>query len=691
MKKPWMAKVLKIRVLTHHGNEFYCTISSVQVFGTTQWEEMGRALEENEQQVKIVKRALDGGAAEDSEEAGEHGKQAAQPRPAADDKAPLLPSSDGNAAAIVPVLEPSNASSAKPVPPLVAPNGSATKHVASNVSIVGVTKLVPNSTKPSSHSPAAPAATVESAPLHDAGETVHDAGESVLAPVAAVDKNSGSGSGVQGAKDEDSGVAGAGAGEGESAVLAADGASASAIVHAEQNGGVEGPGYQAEGTEVVPADGSTTVEVGKKVSGLAVPAGASSGYAQKTALVGLSPRVRAEGSLQDIADMVAAQGSAAEGGSKGTLPATVTTKPDDGAGVSLFAKIVDLVTPPSAPATAAADGSSGAAIVAQGEAGGSGGSKAGEALADSNDAVQSDSSETPGSRGQMQSDSALGEDPMYAALPRILVPPKIGQWEGGGEPLREEGTNMKTASEGPVFQDRLSADQARAGQGEGGEEGSLGGPFVDASALSADVAALAMEWKGVTEMTEWGHFICPAEHRRDAVWEVDAERAVHGLLFGDEADWSEGLDTCLAFSLPRDDAGALVLPSALADKERGGAAGDEGAAAGGGTGAASGAVGDGAAAAQLGGAVIVEGGDDQSEEGKEHVPAEGGGSGERVNGEVPGEQESDVAGDVGAAAEQAREAERLKLLEDEQLKMKAEEDAQKVVCIGMYQGMHVRW
>ena len=64
MKKPWMAKVLKIRVLTHHGNEFYCTISSVQVFGTTQWEEMGRALEENEQQVKIVKRALDGGAEE---------------------------------------------------------------------------------------------------------------------------------------------------------------------------------------------------------------------------------------------------------------------------------------------------------------------------------------------------------------------------------------------------------------------------------------------------------------------------------------------------------------------------------------------------------------------------------------------------------------------------------------------------
>jgi hypothetical protein len=60
LKAPMMAKVLKIRLLTHHGSEFYCTMSKVQVFGTTQWEEMGRALEENEQQVEIVKRALDG-------------------------------------------------------------------------------------------------------------------------------------------------------------------------------------------------------------------------------------------------------------------------------------------------------------------------------------------------------------------------------------------------------------------------------------------------------------------------------------------------------------------------------------------------------------------------------------------------------------------------------------------------------
>uniref|UniRef100_A0A7S4JF46 SUN domain-containing protein n=1 Tax=Guillardia theta TaxID=55529 RepID=A0A7S4JF46_GUITH len=67
VKTPMMAKFLKIRVLTHHGNEFYCTLSSIQVYGTTQWEEMGRMLDENEHHVDIVKRALVGG---DSADAG---------------------------------------------------------------------------------------------------------------------------------------------------------------------------------------------------------------------------------------------------------------------------------------------------------------------------------------------------------------------------------------------------------------------------------------------------------------------------------------------------------------------------------------------------------------------------------------------------------------------------------------------
>eukprot|EP00960_Hanusia_phi_P002856 84717-Hanusia_phi.AAC.1 len=67
VKSPMMAKFLKIRVLTHHGNEFYCTLSSIQVYGTTQWEEMGRMLDENEHHVDIVKRALVGG---DSADAG---------------------------------------------------------------------------------------------------------------------------------------------------------------------------------------------------------------------------------------------------------------------------------------------------------------------------------------------------------------------------------------------------------------------------------------------------------------------------------------------------------------------------------------------------------------------------------------------------------------------------------------------
>ena len=62
-----MRQVIKIRILTHHGNEYYCTMSAVMVYGTTQWEEMGRALEENEQQVTIVKRVLDGVSSQEKE------------------------------------------------------------------------------------------------------------------------------------------------------------------------------------------------------------------------------------------------------------------------------------------------------------------------------------------------------------------------------------------------------------------------------------------------------------------------------------------------------------------------------------------------------------------------------------------------------------------------------------------------
>ncbi|KAJ1471446.1 SUN domain-containing protein, partial [Baffinella frigidus] len=38
VKTPIMAKFLKIRIISHHANEFYCTMSSIKVWGTTQWE-----------------------------------------------------------------------------------------------------------------------------------------------------------------------------------------------------------------------------------------------------------------------------------------------------------------------------------------------------------------------------------------------------------------------------------------------------------------------------------------------------------------------------------------------------------------------------------------------------------------------------------------------------------------------------
>lgn len=44
LKTKKLAKYIKIKLLSHHANEFYCTLSSVKVFGTTQWEEMSRSV-----------------------------------------------------------------------------------------------------------------------------------------------------------------------------------------------------------------------------------------------------------------------------------------------------------------------------------------------------------------------------------------------------------------------------------------------------------------------------------------------------------------------------------------------------------------------------------------------------------------------------------------------------------------------
>lgn len=64
LRTPVMAKYLKFRFLSHHGSEFYCTLSSIRVYGRTQWEEMGRMLDANEEVVEEAKRRLDGKASQ---------------------------------------------------------------------------------------------------------------------------------------------------------------------------------------------------------------------------------------------------------------------------------------------------------------------------------------------------------------------------------------------------------------------------------------------------------------------------------------------------------------------------------------------------------------------------------------------------------------------------------------------------
>ena len=87
---------------------------------------------------------------------------------------------------------------------------------------------------------------------------------------------------------------------------------------------------------------------------------------------------------------------------------------------------------------------------------------------------------------------ALGEDPLYVALPRLLVPPS--SWEGGETPLQGEmGDNFASYDSLDKW---LGSDTAAAGVHMSAE----------------DVEAMATEWGDVTEMTEWGAVYCPAEH-----------------------------------------------------------------------------------------------------------------------------------------------------------------------------------
>jgi len=71
MLEPAWARYLKLRFLSHHGMEFYCTISQVKVHGSTmlegfaeQWEEGSKELVEIQNAIEVVEEVVEGEAAD---------------------------------------------------------------------------------------------------------------------------------------------------------------------------------------------------------------------------------------------------------------------------------------------------------------------------------------------------------------------------------------------------------------------------------------------------------------------------------------------------------------------------------------------------------------------------------------------------------------------------------------------------
>ena len=345
LKTPMMAKVLKIRLLTHHGNEFYCTMSKVQVYGTTQWEEMGRALEENEQQVEIVKRALDG----KEEKEGEKDKENAAADAAASAAAAASEAATGaGGGSIV-----NNASA-----PGKMSNGSKISHPSklSNASKVSNASRVANAAagKSGNVSKLANASGVPAAHATPASLNLNetdDAAAALPAETAAVAGGDGMGAGE--------GKGAGGVALGASANVSADGAGTAVV----EDGGAASASSAARGAgaEDAASAAGAAGEGGKKaVGGLA--AHVEGGVAQKVTLV--KTPAASELSVEDAAtadaegqgDGKAAAGTAGAGEGAGAASgASGGSSGEDSSGASIFSKIVDLVTPPSAtaPATAA--------------------------------------------------------------------------------------------------------------------------------------------------------------------------------------------------------------------------------------------------------------------------------------------------------------------------------------------------
>jgi len=578
-------------------------MSSVQVYGTTQWEEMGRALEENEQQVKIVKRALDGSADQDEAAAVAAAQAAADERDvnvaAADAGASVLNTSvaaagagkhgtnsskvGGNASmpAVPKMANASKLLSARnaSLPPAL---GSKTAPTNSTKSVVTGAKVPTNFSKGPSNTTGPAAIDITPIDTTKSGANASrisidssavlvesEAHDSVVAGAAA-----GEGAGTRmGARlgatttEDVQGDAVAGAtmrsGDKEHRVLTLVLPPADAgVLHSEQVGvGVKVERGGDVGAAIVGGARGTTgegvvVDGGPKVHGMA--AGVDVGYAQHAGVMGVSRVFHA----------ASASAAAAAGESDGVSTDGNAAAAKGVAG--LFSKIVDLVAPPSAP-SAAATGGPGAAHddtppsllpAASGSTDGGSSSSlptisAGHAASQDGVAATEMSLRAqtggadleapsvlrhageerddtrPGALGlsdsvpskHAKSVNTLGQDPLYVALPRLLVPPE--SWDEEDVPLSAAGGVLGDGtpdSGGDGGIDTALSLDSWLGVNEAAAESDMATGVhgnVTSEQLHVAAAASTFEWSDEHDWVEDSQMVCATEASESGEHTVD--------------------------------------------------------------------------------------------------------------------------------------------------------------------------
>ena len=600
IKTPMMAKVIKIRVLTHHGNEFYCTMSSVQVYGTTQWEEMGRALEENEQQVKIVKRALDGGS-DDEEEVDSLARQ--------DEAALAGGDTETNATAL------------------------ANSTDSSSLLPEGTQKTVTNASKESGN------ASTAQASASSGNKILNDGISGVVVSIAQSPKNVSENDAAVGERLESQDMNFSS----EVDVVASNDLPLldnPASLAAGPGGSAENSGHAAAASlkdrPSVPRD----VEISSTVDD-SMQTGRVHGYASQLAQSSSSPA----GHDAQLVHLVGEAASSNHGSpALSVMPAVRSDGMRQGHG-----RRGDEHGMP--------DSESSGAEAMDGDNGG----RPGESAVDRTGRSEPVNPEVTNVMAKRNtSRPALGEDPMFVALPRLLVPPITGDWEGGDVPLAPNGAgseassivqtlNLRSESAAHTIgekEDSVSIAQNNDTMSErNGSAGADGEPV-----LAAEVAEIAREWRKVTETIDWGEFYCLPDDK--------AGEGEFGLqLFGGYEE--DGV--CLALEIERDSNGALILPSALAGRA------------------------DGEKTVDLKSNVIVSDGVVVLGGGQRDVEVvDGGLTGAVLSGGEPVAGGNRAHGDVAAGdrgegidKEEENEVKRLQVLMEEELKVKAEEDAAK--------------